>query len=399
MKMLRPGIAAALLSACASGPTQHAETPLNPAKQAYVASQPADLQPAWRKLFQQGRRNEVLNLMEIGAQAFKQGELDSARRALDKAIENIESVYADNEAARKARSLWYEEGEKDFKGEPYERAMAFYYRGLIYLIDGDYGNAHATFLNGVLQDAFAEEQQYSADFASLVYLAGWAAKMDGNDRLASKHFEEFHRFHPDAPLPASSDNTLIVAETGTAPRKLADGVGHHELVYRRGKAFTETRAKVTGAGLNLTLYPAEDVFFQASTRGGRGVDRIIDGKVQFKQATGNTGDAMTSLSQNSLITGVATGIGGGISAGFSAITAMGVAAQGMSARTRTRVDTRYWNNLPDTVHLGSARLSAQTRGITVTFTNKAGVTQPPGSKPARIFFDHNGNGVIFASAR
>ncbi|HBC20010.1 MAG TPA: hypothetical protein DC022_14990, partial [Alcanivorax sp.] len=111
------------------------------------------------------------------------------------------------------------------------------------------------------------------------------------------------QFRPDGPVPDDSDNTLIVAETGTSPRKLADGVGHYELVYRRGKGFTENRAKIAGDGLNQTLYPAEDVFFQASTRGGRAVDRIIEGKVQFKQTTGNVGDAMTSLSDNSLITG------------------------------------------------------------------------------------------------
>ena len=337
--------------------------------------------------------------MEIGATAFKTGDLDTARRTLDEAIANIESVYADNDAARKARSLWYEEGEKEFKGEPYERSMVYYYRGLIYLIDGDYGNARATFLNGLLQDAFAEEEQHSTDFASLVYLAGWAARLDGNERLASEHFEEFRQFRPDGPVPGDSDNTLIVAETGTSPRKLADGVGHFELVYRRGKGFTENRAKISGDGLNQTLYPAEDVFFQASTRGGRAVDRIIEGKVQFKQTTGNVGDAMTSLSDNSLITGIAAGAGGGLAAGFNTITAIGVAAQGMSARTKTRADTRYWTSLPDTLHLGSARLSGDTQNAKVTFTNKAGITQPPGSKPARIFFDKNGNGVIFASAR
>lgn len=397
--LILPIFGLGLLTACATGPKQHAITPLDPSKQEYVASQPAALQPAWRKLFQEGRRNEVLNLMEIGATAFKQGELDTARRTLDEAIANIESVYADNDAARKARSLWYEEGEKEFKGEPYERSMVYYYRGLIYLIDGDYGNARATFLNGLLQDAFAEEEQHSADFASLVYLAGWAARLDGNDSLASDHFQEYRQFHPDAPLPSDTDNTLVVAETGTSPRKLADGVGHYELVYRRGKGFTENRARLASQDLGIDLYPAEDVFFQASTRGGRGVDRIIEGKVQFKQTTGNVGGAMTSLSQDSLITGIAAGAGGGISAGFNAITAIGVAAQGVSARTKTRADTRYWSTLPDTLHLGSARLSPDTDSASITFTNKAGISQPPGSKPARIFFDQKGNGVIFASAR
>ena len=84
--LLIPLLGASLLSACATGPKQYAVAPLDPAKQEYVASQPAALQPAWRKLFQEGRRNEVLNLMEIGATAFKTGDLDTARRTLDEAI-------------------------------------------------------------------------------------------------------------------------------------------------------------------------------------------------------------------------------------------------------------------------------------------------------------------------
>lgn len=388
-----------VLTSCATGPTQYAVADLEPNQTDFVAGQPADLRAAYRKLLQEGRRNEVLNLMEVGALAFKKGHFENAKRILDQAIGNIESVYADNEAARKARSLWYEEGEKDFKGEPYERAMAYYYRGLIYLKDGDYGNARATFLSGLLQDAFAEEEQFSADFALLVYLAGWAAKLDGNERLASEHFAEFKQFRPDAPIPSAEDNILIIAETGTSPRKLADGVGHYELVYRRGKNFTENRAQIAGPGLSQNLYPAEDIFMQASTRGGRGVDRIIEGKVAFKKSAENIGTSLTSLSENSALAGIAAGAGGVVSAGFNAITLIGVAAEGLSARSKTRADTRYWANLPDTVHIASASLPLDSKNYSILFSDQQGVSQPPISKPAHVYFDSRGNGLIFASAR
>jgi tetratricopeptide (TPR) repeat protein len=396
---IRTIFASVLLVSCATGPTQYAASKLEPNQKDFVAGQPAELQAAYRKLLQEGRRNEVLNLMEIGALAFKTGHFKNAKRILDQAIGNIESVYADNEAARKARSLWYEEGEKDFKGEPYERAMAYYYRGLIYLKDGDYGNARATFLSGLLQDAFAEEEQFSADFALLVYLAGWAAKLDGNERLASEHFTEFKQFRPDAPIPRAEDNILIVAETGTSPRKLADGVGHYELVYRRGKNFTENRAQIAGLGLTQDLYPAEDIFVQASTRGGRAVDRIIENKVAFKKTAENIGTSLTSLSENSTLAGIAAGAGGVVSAGFNAITLIGVAAEGLSARAKTRADTRYWASLPDTVHIASASVPLDSKNYSILFSDKQGVSQPPTSKPAHVYFDTRGNGLIFASAR
>ncbi len=98
-------VAASLLAGCATGPTQYQARTLSTGQQDLVADKPAELQPLYRELFEEGRRNEVLNLMEIGAAAWRTGHYDLARAALDEAILNIESVYADNEAARRARSL------------------------------------------------------------------------------------------------------------------------------------------------------------------------------------------------------------------------------------------------------------------------------------------------------
>jgi hypothetical protein len=391
--------AAVITAGCATGPTQYEKRALSADQQQVVADKPAALQPLYKELFQEGRRNEVLNLMEIGAEAFHQGHYDLAKTVLDRAILNIESVYADNEAARRARSLWYEEGEKEFKGEPYERSMVYYYRGLLFLRDADYGNARASFISGLLQDAFAEEEQHTTDFASLIFLAGWAAKLDGNDSLASDHFQEYQQFRPDGPVPDADDNVLVIAETGTSPRKLADGVGHYQLVYRRGKGFTEQRAHVQGGGVDQSLYPVEDVFFQASTRGGRTVDRIIEGQVKFKQTSENVGSALTSVSQSSTLSGIAAASGGAVSAGFNTITAIGVAAQGLSARSKTRADTRYWTRLPDALHVMPLSLNQGDGPLKVSYRTAEGQTVPGLTDQAKIHFDKNGNGLVFASAR
>lgn len=392
-------LAAVLLVACATGPKEYAKRELSADQQAVVADKPAALQPLYRKLFEEGRRNEVLNLMEIGAAAFRLGHYDLAEAALERARVDIESVYADNEAARKARSLWYEEGEKDFKGEPYERSMVYFYRGLLFLRDGDYGNARASFMSGLLQDAFAEEEQHVTDFASLIFLAGWAARLDGNEKLAREHFEEYRQFRPDGPVPEKDDNVLVIAETGTSPRKLADGVGHYELVYRRGKGFREQQAILEGNGLEQKLYPVEDVFFQASTRGGRTVDRIIEGQVKFKKRSESVGSSLTSVSQSSTLAGLAASSGGAVSAGFGAITAIGVAAQGLSARSNTRADTRYWTRLPDTLHVQTLRLESGADPFTVRFADADGTPLPGLTTTAEVHFDNKGNGLAFASAR
>ena len=392
-------VSAVLLAACATGPTEYGERALTAQQQQVVTDKPAGLRPLYRDLFQQGRRNEVLNLMEIGVKAFRLGHHRIAKTVLDRAIANIESVYADNEAARKARSLWYEEGEKDFKGEPYERSMVYFYRGLLFLREADYGNARASFLSGLLQDAFAEEEQHTADFASLVFLAGWAAKLHGKDKLAKEHFAEYRQLRPDGPVPNGGDNVLVVAETGTSPRKLADGVGHYELVYRRGKGFSEQRARIQLDQERRELYPVEDVFFQASTRGGRTVDRIIEGQVKFKKRTEKVGSNLTAVSDNNLLAGAAAASGGAVAAGAGLLTAIGVASQGLSARSKTRADTRYWHRLPDTVHVQTLHRPDTPDALRVEFLDEQHSKVPELTNRANVHFDQQGNGLVFASSR
>ena len=398
-KVGAPLAAALLLAGCATGPTQYETRALDPVQQAVGASKPAALQPLYQDLFEEGRRNEVLNLMEIGAAAFHQGHYDLSKAALDRAIANIESVYADNEAAHRARSLWYEEGEKDFKGEPYERSMVFYYRGLLFLRDGDYGNARASFISGLLQDAFAEEEQNTTDFASLIYLAGWSAKLAGSNTLAEQHFEEYRQFRPDGPVPAADHNTLVIAETGTAPRESVCRAGRPARSGQRRRPACAAGAQVsTGAG-EQTLFPIEDVFFQASTRGGRTVDRIIEGKVRFKKNTQATGDVLTAASDNSAVAGLSMAAGGGVAAGFHTITAIGVAAQGLSARSRTQADTRYWQRLPDGLHVTTLRLAPGAGPLEVRFLDATSQPLPGGSETVAVHFDDRGNGLAVASSR
>lgn len=124
------------LAGCATGPKTFDRAGLTSEQAAVVASKPTVIRQDYQNLYEEGRRNEVLNLMEIGLKAYRAGDLDEARRSLDRARVIIESVYADDESARKARSIWYEEAEKDFKGEPYERAMVYLYLGLIFLEQG-----------------------------------------------------------------------------------------------------------------------------------------------------------------------------------------------------------------------------------------------------------------------
>jgi len=330
--------------------------------------------------------NRVLNQMEIGARAFWRGDHATAKPALDDAIMRIDSVFSDNANAAKARKLWYDEGSKDFKGEPYERAMVFMYRGLIYLHDADYENARAAFRRGLMQDAFAEEDQNRSDFALLLFLDAWASHLNGDTDLRDETMVQLKKLRPTYGGIGAKDDALVLAETGMAPRKLGDGANHSFFVYRRGKPILENQVQVLNGAAPMQAYPMEDIYYQASTRGGREIDKILAGKAQFKAATGGIGsflsDTTVALSENS----------GAFSAGGQygdAVAAVGVLSGVLlivSSSSKPQADVRTWSSLPDTVHVLTLGTGGKTPNLTANFL-KAGA--PVAEKPITCATDAN----------
>lgn len=386
------------LLGCGSTPQAPAKLTLTSSEQQNISVQPQYLQGSYKRLYEEGKRNQTLNYLRIGTKAFTNGDIDAAEKAFDAALDQIETVYADNEMAHKARSLWYEEGRKDFKGEPYERAMAYYYRGIIYLINGEYDNARASFYSGLLQDAFAEEEQNRADFVSLMYLAGWSALKMGSLELAKSHFEELKSIRPDIKIPDVSHNTLVVGETGKSPRKLADGVGQYELVFRRGKAFKEKKISVSLNQTPIEMMPMEDLFFQASSRGGRPIDAIIEGKASFKQTSENVGEGLAGLGSTAM---VYSGLGSdSLGNAGAALSLIGVATMVMSSNVKPKADTRYWDSLPDIVHLGSMNLDATDVATSASFMDTNGNPLETRLTPViHKYVDGKGNKVIWIRSR
>lgn len=374
-----------LLGGCAQvGPTQYRPLSISADEQAIIASKPTYLRSDYTALFKEGSRNQVLHLMEIGKKAFVRGDLKNAAEAFDQAIRQVELVYANSDSATKARSLWHEEGAKDFKGEPYERSMLYYYRGLVYLAKEDYENARASFVNAIMQDAFAEEQQNRSDMISQLFLMGWSAQKMGSHSLAKQAFNEIKTLSPNFVPPPRSHDVLIIAESGSSPRKLADGVGHHQLVYRRGKKITDYRVKISDGKRQFEVPIAEDVYWQASSRGGRQIDKIIDGKVAFKSVTENLGTALADVGTTSMWL-IDPYSSGNIGAGMSLL---GVGAMAISAQARVRADTRYWDNLPNQLHFITLR-SKDIRAdkLKVIYMNKQGKSNKAVS-PQLVFKGH-----------
>jgi tetratricopeptide (TPR) repeat protein len=357
----------------------------------------ADLAAEMAKARSAPAQDVPLYTLQAGLAAFAEGQRDQSADLFDKALNGIESMYANTESAARARSLWYEEGAKEFKGEPYERAMAYYYRGLLYLGAGDYENARASFRSGQLQDAFAEEDQNRSDFAVLMLLEGWASQLNGNAGMARDAYAELAGLRPKLQAPAAGANVLVVAELAGSPRKLSDGIDNSEIVYRRPKRTPERHASLAIGGKPLALDLVEDVYYQAATRGGRPIDSVIRGKARFAATTGEVGSVLANVASEGSLIAAASGGGGGRALG--AVAAAGAVLSLFSANVKPRADVRYWANLPETLHVAALRFDGDLNAVQVSLTDDKG--QPVASDSLRIqtFRDARGNGLIWIKSR
>lgn len=358
---------------------------------------PPELATAYEQIRKAPDKDRTLYQMQAGVIALDRGYRAEAARLFDAVLVNISAIYANNEQAARARSLWYEEGTKDFKGEPYERAMAHYYRGLLDLFGGDYDNARASFRGGLLQDAFAEEAQNRADFASLVFLEGWCSQLMGMASSAEESYAEFRALRPGFATPAADHNLLVLVETGYGPRKRADNVAGNSLRYFPNPRSFEKRAAIVFGNTRFPLSPVEDLYWQASTRGGRPIDRVIDGKMEFKAATGNVGSALTTI--GSVAQEYSPLFDANIGGAVAAVSAVGTAAQLMSFSTKARADARYWNNLPEGLHVFTVRRPPSLTALTIEFSDAAGQVDPSLTRTIPIQVDARGNGVAWLRSR
>ena len=351
----------------------------------YLADKPAPLHRLYRNVLEQGERNIVLNHMRAGLAAIELGEFRTAEQSFDLVLDRIEAIYADNEKAEAARSTFTKENVKDFKGEGYERAMAYYYRGILYLMKGDYDNARASFKGAMLQDTYAENDKHKQDFALMVFLEGWAPHCQANKRLSAEAFSEALELHKgqlgaDVPpqkislasfsIPDDTKNVLFIAETGAAPRKMADGDSNEKLVYFRPLESRIQKVAFAGNDVSIAVPPFEDIFWQAQTRGGRAVDYIMEGKAEFKKGADTVGNVL-------LTTGAATAMYGGYSNNNNAAIAGGIMmltgliAKGVADAAKPDADLRQWDNLPEYVHIAAARLTLDTERVTARFVDGA----------------------------
>ncbi len=302
-----------------------------------------------------GQHNRVLNEMEAGYVAFIAGYYEYAEVLLSDAQKQIETIYANSPSAEAARSKFVPEASKDFKGDPYERAMVGYYLGIIDLIKGDYDNARAGFRFAQLQDTMSASEKYQDDMALMKYMVGWSYWCEGNHQSAKEEFIQAQNIRSDLKSPRENDDLIMIAELGNAPYKFASGEYGELLKYKPGAPVTSRYVQFYKNNEQIPSYLGEDLYYQASTRGGAAVDAIRGGKASFKQgaetiANAAGGIAGATLGASLISDGDATKdllIVGVVASAVSAV------SSGVANSTQTKADTRFWSSLPAQIYIAT----------------------------------------------
>jgi tetratricopeptide (TPR) repeat protein len=376
------------LAGCATGPThpeiQHTGNPVVDGNAERAVARPQD---------------RVLWDYRIAASALRMGNFDEAKAKLDEAILSMGGIIANSADAARARSLFSAESSKTFIGEPYERVMAYYYRGILYWRDGQPDNARACFRTGEFLDSDAENATYKSDYVLLDYLDGLASvklSADGSD--AYKRARLNAKGQPPPPYDAEA-NVLLFAEFGAGPRKYQGGEYGEQLRFMPGSSHVHSAA-LTVDGRTIPMPAYDDLNFQAMTRGGRVMDHILGNKAVFKRSSDTVGNAAlfgSAVAAQSIQRGDGSRSHDSQNAAL-ALGAIGLISKLASAATTPHADIRAWNNLPQFLSFAAVRLTVGSHPATLQFFDAAGQVLPALTRDLTLVVDDNTRDtVVFLS--
>jgi tetratricopeptide (TPR) repeat protein len=337
-------------------------------------------------------RDRVLWQYRTAAAAMRQGQFTLAKQNLDEALTTIQGIFGANKDARKSRSYFRRESRKTFIGEPYERSMAYIYRGILYWMDGEPDNARACFRSAQFEDSDTAESQYAGDWVLAEYLDGYATVKLGGDgkdafkrALAAAKGITLPPYNPQA-------NLLLFFEFGPGPTKYTAGE-YGEQLRISAKLSPVRSARFRLDSLEVPVAPSDDVAYQATTRGGRVMDHILGNKAVFKSTTDTVGNV-------ALIGGLATAA---VSHDHTAqevglgIAAAGLISKVVSAATTPAADARTWDNLPQYLSFAALPVAPGQHTLIVEFLDPNGQVVPNLTKTFTVNVAEGRDKVVFVS--
>lgn len=364
------------LAACNSTPQ-----PVKNAVNLYYIGDYAAAAATMKPEAQKKDENFVLNNCRYGSCALAAGQLEGAEQAFLAAYEVINGVNT-NSGGRTLGATMVFEGVKVWKGEPFERAMAHYYLGMIYLIKNDYENARAAFRNSLFKlreyakdkKGAPEQDQYQAfesNFALGYFGLGLCYLREGQNDLANQNFGLAIKLQPQLKdvidqLHDPKVNTLVFIDWGQGPKRAGKGW------YNEESAFGPTPAEagpvpppqvyVDGQPVTRPIrYQMTDTLAMAQDQKWQDIDTIRKTKAVIGTGAMAAGAGVASY-------GAYRGDAG------TALVGVGVMALGAALAASSQADLRYWEMLPRTVYVVPAAVEPGEHTIQV---NVGGATMNP----------------------
>ena len=304
-------------------------------------------------------RNYALNNAKLGQIYFTGGGYDLAFLPFLNAGKVMERTVTGSDNA--FWSAVSREDFKEFKGEPFERSMCHWYRGIIHYRRGDYEKALAAFRRAIDadKDTASQNNNDSIDFGAGYAMAARCYYLLGEPDTGATYSQRSKNDIPGM----DSDNTMFIVEWGDSPLKQRENdikdiwscSAFAEYIPRESrieyaKIFVDGNEKIQINKCTSTSY-------QLSCNTEKAANTIQSIKIGAKWtvrvcafAGAFTGVLIATKGNGAAATG----------AGFGAALVAGAAI-------RTEADVRVWNLLPDNIGIGSLDIESGFHNIAICF--------------------------------
>ena len=295
--------------------------------------------------------DEILRQMQQGKRDLNNKNPLAAQEVWVKAANKIDAVWTQQAGAEKASSLWYAEHAKDFRGEPYERMMLFFYLGVLFYNQADFGNAQAAFKQVSLQ-AIDQEEKKASYFRLAVLLEAFSLKALGNESSFQNLIQNYQKTYGSLPFSVKNlPNYLAIVETGQGPQKKWSN-DDSKLYYVDREALqnrADVQIKLDGKPVEKETMP---LFALAEQKGLREADKYAQTKKTTKDLTGALGEGGVRVGSNIL----GSSDDSRVNTLAAALVLAGLASMIVSGNVVVEGDLRYWENLPGSLHYGFFRI-------------------------------------------